>query len=285
VRRDQMAAFVFRALEAGGVDLPPPGEGFTDVPAGSAHDEAVRRLAAAGIVQGGPGHLDDGAFGPSFPVRRDQMASMLLRAAEYAADTDLASDQEAFSDVPPGNAHFANVNGAAQHGLAAGYLDGSYRPGASVRRDQTASFAVRLLGWLGGDVEVSVFFSGPDSDQTGEVFPLPRTVPVAGVLRATMDALLEGPTAAERAHDYWSWFSEDTAGMVRIVSVSDRTAYVDFDDFSEIIPNASTAAGSLVLLSQLDATATQFPTVDRARYSFEGDQAAFYNWLQLSPPD
>jgi hypothetical protein len=29
---------------------------------------------------------------------------------------------------------------------------------------------------------------------------------------------------------------------------------------------------------------TQFPTVDRAVYSFEGDADAFYEWLQRSAP-
>ena len=48
--------------------------------------------------------------------------------------------------------------------------------------------------------------------------------------------------------------------------------------------NASTSAGSALLLAQLDATLTQFPTVEATRYSFDGDQEAFYSWLQLAVP-
>jgi hypothetical protein len=51
-----------------------------------------------------------------------------------------------------------------------------------------------------------------------------------------------------------------------------------------VIPNASSSCGSAILLAQLDATATQFPTVDRAVYSIDGDTRAFYEWLQLVPP-
>ena len=147
VRRDQMASFIARSLEASGVELPPPaGERFDDVPAGSTHDDAIHRLAAVGIVQGGAGGESADSYGPALRVRRDQMASFLVRAAEYATDRSLASDTQAFGDVPPGNPHFANVNGAAAAGLAQGFGDDTYRPGAVVRRDQMASFIVRLLG-------------------------------------------------------------------------------------------------------------------------------------------
>jgi hypothetical protein len=41
---------------------------------------------------------------------------------------------------------------------------------------------------------------------------------------------------------------------------------------------------SAMLLGELDATVTQFPDIDRAIYSFNGDVEAFYGWLQLAPP-
>jgi hypothetical protein len=34
----------------------------------------------------------------------------------------------------------------------------------------------------------------------------------------------------------------------------------------------------------LDATTTQFPTVEDAVYSLDGDITAFYEWLQRDPP-
>lgn len=99
-----------------------------------------------------------------------------------------------------------------------------------------------------------------------------------------MRALLRGPTAAERARGYGGWFSSRTAGRLRAVSASNGVARIDFEDFSRLIPGASSSCGSALLLAQLDRTALQFPTVRRAVYSFGGSQRAFYEWLQRSPP-
>jgi hypothetical protein len=72
--------------------------------------------------------------------------------------------------------------------------------------------------------------------------------------------------------------------MLRGVNLVHGVASIDFKDFRRIIPGASSSCGSALLLAQLDRTATQFPTVDRAVYSFNGSRSAFYEWLQLSPP-
>jgi len=99
-----------------------------------------------------------------------------------------------------------------------------------------------------------------------------------------MNALLRGPTSVERRRGYGGWFSSQTAGMLRGVRLTRSIAYIDFKDFRRIIPNASSSCGSAGLLAQLDRTATQFPTVRRAIYSFNGSRTAFYEWLQLSSP-
>jgi hypothetical protein len=116
------------------------------------------------------------------------------------------------------------------------------------------------------------------------VFPLARTVQAPAVLTGAMRALLRGPTAAERRRGYRGWFSGKTAGMLRSVRITSGTAYIDFRNFSRLLPGASSSCGSASLLAQLDRTATQFPTVSRAIYSFNGNRRAFYEWLQLSPP-
>lgn len=72
--------------------------------------------------------------------------------------------------------------------------------------------------------------------------------------------------------------------MLRSVRLSQGIAHIDFRDFRRVIPGASSPCGRASLLAQLDRTATQFPTVRRAIYSFNGSRAAFYEWLQLSPP-
>jgi Sporulation and spore germination len=125
---------------------------------------------------------------------------------------------------------------------------------------------------------------GSTSTRCERVYPLARSVRGPAVLGGAMRALLAGPTAAERARGYGGWFSARTAGRVRSVRLSGGIAYVDFRDFRRIIPNASSSCGSTLLLAQLNRTATQFPTVRAAVYSFDGSRRAFYEWLQLAAP-
>jgi hypothetical protein len=131
---------------------------------------------------------------------------------------------------------------------------------------------------------VRVYFPRGEGGPCSRVRSVSRVVRFPAVLRGAMTALLRGPTPAERRKGYGGWFSARTAGMLRSVNLVRGVAYVDFKDFRRIIPGASSSCGSALLLAQLDRTATQFPTVDRAVYSFNGSRSAFYEWLQLSPP-
>ena len=102
-----------------------------------------------------------------------------------------------------------------------------------------------------------------------------------GVLRATLEALLRGPTAAEREAGLFSWFSDDTAGMLRDVRLDGSgKAIVDFRDFSRTISGASSSAGSRILLNELNRTVFQFETVRSVEYRIEGSCDAFWNWIQ-----
>jgi hypothetical protein len=77
VRRDQMASFLQRALE-----LPPgPVDRFVDVEPSSTHAAAVGAVEQAGITVGCTS--DGRSFCPSSSVRRDQMASFLVRALDH----------------------------------------------------------------------------------------------------------------------------------------------------------------------------------------------------------
>lgn len=104
------------------------------------------------------------------------------------------------------------------------------------------------------------------------------------VLHDSLSWLLRGPRSAEREDGAASLFSAKTSGLINSVSIQDGTAYVDFDDFRKIISEASSSCGSASLLAELKRTAKQFPTVERAVFSFEGSTTAFYNWLQREPP-
>jgi hypothetical protein len=120
----------------------------------------------------------------------------------------------------------------------------------------------------------------PGVGQTGRLVDADATLEER--MAAALRALLAGPTETERAAGLTSWFSEATAGALLSVSVDDGLATIDFGDFSAVIPNASTSAGSAMLISELNATMFQFIEVEGFLYRFDGDCDAFWNWLQAA---
>lgn len=144
VRRDQMASYIIRTLQAaGGVDIPPPADqGFQDI-AGNEHEDAINQIAALGITEGRTASL----YEPATPVRRDQMASFIMRAANVAFGTTFeAVEGPHFGDVSAGNVHRVNIDAAYElFGLTVGQASDTFVPDATVRRDQMATFLIRLL--------------------------------------------------------------------------------------------------------------------------------------------
>ena len=55
---------------------------------------------------------------------------------------------------------------------------------------------------------------------------------------------------------------------------------IDLDDIQAEISNASTSCGSSAFTSSLNATAFQFPNVEKARYLFAGSCEDFGNFIQ-----
>ena len=112
-----------------------------------------------------------------------------------------------------------------------------------------------------------------------------RNVPSPVTAELALRELVAGPTADEAAAGFTSMFSPATADVLLDVVVADGIARVSFRDLRSVIPNASSSCGGAALLGALDATLAQLPGIRGARYSFGGDEAAFYEWLQMSPPD
>lgn len=133
---------------------------------------------------------------------------------------------------------------------------------------------------------VKVYFHRGSAADPAKVVAVSRTVPRSSkVATAALTQLLAGPTSAERKAGYWSWFGSATAGMLRSVRVAGSVGYADFRDLRPVIPNAGSSGGTAALLAELDATVKQFGNVRRTVYSLNGDVPAFYEWLQLSPPE
>jgi hypothetical protein len=129
---------------------------------------------------------------------------------------------------------------------------------------------------------VLVHFLCGEPDPYPVVIALPRPIGEgSGVLRAALEAQLEGPTEAEREAGIESQFAPASAGLLRGVTVSDGLAVVDLDGrIRQELSQVGTSAGGVGFLDQLDATVFQFSTVDRVEYRIDGSCDAFYEWLQ-----
>jgi hypothetical protein len=147
-RRDQMASFLVRGLEAAGYDLPAPSDqGFRDID-GSTHEDNINILAAIGVTEG----KSTTRYAPREFVSRDQMASFVVRAAAFAYGDEgglQGTGAVTFPDVPSANVHAQNISAAAELlGLVEGKRDGRYDPRSPTRRDQMATFVVRLIDMI-----------------------------------------------------------------------------------------------------------------------------------------
>jgi hypothetical protein len=144
VTRDQMAAYVSRAL-AGGEMPPGPAEPSfpDDVPATHWAYSYIEYAAAHGVVEG----YDETHYCPDLAVDRAQMAVYVARALGWVTlDDEMTGAPELFSDVPAGHWAGTAIQVCVDHGVVQGYDDGLYRPDAVVTRDQMAVYVARAFG-------------------------------------------------------------------------------------------------------------------------------------------
>ena len=148
--RAQIASMLGRLLEEAGADMPAnPPDRFTD-DEGSPHELRINQLAEMGIIEGVGGDR----FGPSLPVTRAQLASLLVRAYESSFG-DVPAGSDAFSD-DEGSVHEDNINAAAEAGWVQGKSEEMYDPQGQATRGQIASIVARVLATLvdNGEVEL-----------------------------------------------------------------------------------------------------------------------------------
>lgn len=131
VSRGEMAAFLSRAL-----DLPAsPTDHFTD-DGSSVHEDAINRIAEAGITVG----CAPGRFCPTRDVSRAQMASFLARALDLpASHTDHFTDDD-------GSTHEADIDRIADAGITTGCTATTFCPTTDTTRGAMAAFLHRAFG-------------------------------------------------------------------------------------------------------------------------------------------
>lgn len=113
---------------------------FTDVE-GHWAQAAVNDMGSRMIIQG----TGAGSFQPSLNVTRAEFAAIVVRALGLKAESGAAP----FKDVSATDWYSANVSTASSYGLIEGYADGTFRPNASVTREQAMAIiskAMKLTG-------------------------------------------------------------------------------------------------------------------------------------------
>jgi hypothetical protein len=136
--RAQLASILLRALEASNVVLTEEAGAFTDI-AGSPHETAIRRLAAAGIVLG----RSSTVFDPNGLVTRGQVATMIDRASTELMVPYPEVEGPSFDDIAAPHADAIDRLNAA--GILLGYDADTFGPNDPLLRGQSASVVMRWL--------------------------------------------------------------------------------------------------------------------------------------------
>jgi uncharacterized repeat protein (TIGR01451 family) len=142
VTREQMAAFIIRAL--GEFNPPtPPSQRFTDVPPENPFYAFIEEMALRQITLGCGGNN----YCPTNPVSREEMAAFLIRALHDPGYIPPPPASQRFNDVPPEHPFYAHIEEMAVLGITLGCSANPplYCPTSTVTRAQMAAFLVRAF--------------------------------------------------------------------------------------------------------------------------------------------
>jgi hypothetical protein len=119
---------------------------FTDVGTSHPFFLDIEWLVDEAITTG----YQDGTFKPAAPVTRQAMSAFLYRLAGEPSHPPTVP--QVFSDVPPSHPFFFEIDFMEDNGIAGGYQDGTFRPGATVTRQAMSAFMHNfVLEWWGDD--------------------------------------------------------------------------------------------------------------------------------------
>ena len=142
VTRDQMAAFLIRAIEGDpGSDLCAAGSPFSDVSAGAWYCSHVKRLVELAITAG----CGKDQYCPGNQVTREQMAAFIVRSVAGEPPQNYCGDVAPFSDVSSSSWSCGYIKKLVELGITQGFPGNEYRPSANVNREQMAAFLARAF--------------------------------------------------------------------------------------------------------------------------------------------
>lgn len=136
---DQLASFVVRTLEAGGVVLPAPTRDHFVDDDGNRHEGAINALAEAGIVVTG------GAYGVSDTPTRATMSQLMVDALVFAGVVEEGRQVDDHFSDDTGHPNQRAINLIADAGVVTGKGGTRFAPDEALRRDQMATFLARAI--------------------------------------------------------------------------------------------------------------------------------------------
>jgi spore germination protein GerM len=149
------------------------------------------------------------------------------------------------------------------------------------------TFSIVSFPQKSGTMTIKLFYANQKPDKTdgcdGKVFPVTREIPkTGGVAKAALEELFKGPTKAEEAEGFWSYFREETKSILISVKVKKGAAYVNLKgEIVEKLGSATTSCGGKFHDASIEKTLTQFPNIKKVFFAIEGDPAAYYDWIQV----
>ncbi|MBN1458883.1 MAG: S-layer homology domain-containing protein [Armatimonadetes bacterium] len=151
VDRGSMAVYIARALSGGDAYVPsgPAEATFPDVAPDHWTFKYVEYASSRAIVGG----YGDGSYQPTWSVSRAQMSVFIARSiVDPTGEEGLADytppEETTFTDVPDSFWCFNHLEYLVEQGIVSGYPDGTYKPSATVTRDQMAVYIARAFGLM-----------------------------------------------------------------------------------------------------------------------------------------
>lgn len=133
ITRGQAAAIIVKMLKFDTSNVKNPG--FKDVSTNNGYYKAIATLAQKGIIGG----YSDGRYGPNDPIKRGQMASIIVKAFDLPRSTNTKNpfkDVEIYYYLP---SHGENILVLYKLGIVGGTSKDKFSPNAYVTRGQAAT--------------------------------------------------------------------------------------------------------------------------------------------------
>lgn len=131
ITRGQAAAIIAKLIKLDTEDVEDPG--FKDVTKENGYYKAIAAMAEKGIISG----YGDGRFGPNDPIKRGQMASILVKAFDLPR-YGFYDIKNPFKDVVEYESHGSSILIIFRLGITTGTSPDKFSPNAPITRGQAA---------------------------------------------------------------------------------------------------------------------------------------------------